>query len=235
MDQSLPTLVTYIDFRKAFDCVQHPILLKRLAQLNLSKGCLEWFENYLANRRQRVLANGVHSTFQQVTQGVPQGSVLGPLFYIIYANNLAKSFEYCQVAQYADDTALYVSSRNFHSSVARMQGDLNILSNWCQDNGILANTDKTKAMLFGGSGIIQDVPDFVLKIEGVILNIVDTYNYLGITPDSQLNFATHIKKVITKVSGKLNQFRRMRCFLNTKCMKTYSYLCLSMETYCILV
>ena len=231
-DQGLPTLVTYIDFRKAFDCVQHSILLRKIAKLNIDRNCLQWLRSYLSDRKQRVLANGTHSTFQKITQGVPQGSVLGPLFYIIYANDLAKSFEYCRVAQYADDTALYVSNIDFRTSVARMQNDLNILSGWCKDNGIMANTDKTKVMLFGGTRIVQNLPNFELKVDNVVLNLVDTYNYLGITLDSQLNFGKHIKKVITKVSGKLNQFRRMRCFLNEKAaLRVYKNMLLPVLEY----
>ena len=152
-DLSRPTLVTFIDFRKAFDCVQHPVLVDKLAGLEIDRGSLDWFRSYLSNRKQKVLANGVYSTSLHITQGVPQGSVLGPLFYISYANDLAKSFKHCKVVQYADDTALYISGVNFGSSVQKMQKDLTVLSKWCNDNGVAANTDKTKIMLFGGSKV----------------------------------------------------------------------------------
>ena len=95
LDIGRPTLATFIDFRKAFDCVQHNILLEKLYKIGLSNDVIDWVRSYLLDRRQRVLANNVYSEYQTITQGVPQGSVLGPLFYILYANDLAELFENC--------------------------------------------------------------------------------------------------------------------------------------------
>ena len=112
LDAKLPTLVTYIDFKKAFDCVQHPILLSKLAHLGLGSTTISWVESYLFNRRQRVFANGTYSSSQLITQGVPQGSVLGPLFYIAYANDLRNYIKNCGMAHYVDDTVLFTASKN---------------------------------------------------------------------------------------------------------------------------
>ena len=97
MDSRLPTLVTYVDFRKAFDCVQHPILLEKLTKLGFGRQITDWVGSYLSDRSQRVFANDVYSPYQKVTQGVPQGSVLGPLFYIMYANDISKVVKKCFV------------------------------------------------------------------------------------------------------------------------------------------
>ena len=102
--RGIPTLATFIDFRKAFDCVQHPILFGKLASLNLDSSVLRRFESYLKDRKQSVLANSVNSSWKNVTHGVPQGSVLGPLFYIIYPNDKAKVVKHCKIALNADDT-----------------------------------------------------------------------------------------------------------------------------------
>ena len=87
-DVGLPTLAAFVDFRKAFDCVQHQILLDKLSELSINERVVKWFRSYLTHRKQRVLANNVYSVAQSITQGVPQGSVLGPPFYILYANDI---------------------------------------------------------------------------------------------------------------------------------------------------
>ena len=216
MDKGQVTLAAFIDFRKAFDCVQHPILLDKLSCTGLGNNALKWFESYLTGRRQRVLANNVHSQYQVVTQGVPQGSVLGPLFYIIYANDINKIIKSCNIALYADDTVLYTASANFDVSTRKIQKDMNALSVWCEQNGIRMNTDKTKLMVFGSPVKISKLPDFEIKIEGSPLTVATHYKYLGITLDRQLNYTKHIQTVISKVSLKLKQFRRMRYFLDVK-------------------
>ena len=103
-DTKNPTLAAFVDFRKAFDCVQHPMLVQKLSRMGLDGRVVDWFRIYLKDRRQQVLANNVRSSFQPITQGVPQGSVLGPLFYILYANDIVSIIKNCRVALYADDT-----------------------------------------------------------------------------------------------------------------------------------
>ena len=216
LDNRLPTVAVFIDFKKAFDCVQHPILLDKLGAMNLDETVTNWIKDYLTHRQQRVLANDTYSSFQNVTQGVPQGSVLGPLFYIIYANDLSKVVKNCEIALYADDTVLYISCKNFETSVRKLQEDIDSLSQWCIRNGIMANTDKTKVMVFGSSNSLTKVPPFEIKFGTTPLQTVTSYTYLGITLDNHLNYNLHINTIIGSVTSKLKQFRRMRGFLSTK-------------------
>ena len=215
-DVRLPTLAVFIDFRKAFDCVQHPLLLKKLKDMNVGDLAVDWVRSYLTDRKQRVLANNVYSPSLTITQGVPQGSVLGPLFYIIYANDLSKIVKNCEIAMYADDTVLYISGYDFCTSVRKLQEDIDAISCWCNVNGIMANTDKTKVMVFGSNNSLAKIPVFEIRFGEDTLQRVTSYNYLGITLDSQLNYNLHVTKVISLVTGKLNQFRRMRKFLTTR-------------------
>ena len=216
MDAKLPTAAVFIDFRKAFDCVQHPVLIQKLRNLGFSNTVLDWVSSYLTNREQRVFANDNYSDFQNITQGVPQGSVLGPLFYIIYANDIAQIVKNCKIAMYADDTVMYTSNRNFDVSVKNLQDDVNSLSKWCETNGIKVNTDKTKVMIFGSKFSLAGISPFEIKIEGVALQTVSSYKYLGLTLDAQLNYNLHMSKLIGSVAGKIKQFQRMRTFLSNK-------------------
>ena len=216
MDARLPTAAVFIDFRKAFDCVQHPMLIDKLKKLGLSPLVIDWVNSYLTNRKQRVYANDTYSDYQNVTQGVPQGSVLGPLFYIVYANDISQVVKKCKLALYADDTVLYTSHRNFDVSVKYLQEDIDSLMAWCENNGIRANTDKTKVMVFGSKCCLLKTPSFEIKFGDVPLQMVSSYKYLGITLDPQLNYNLHINKVIHSISSKLKQFRRMRSFLSAK-------------------
>ena len=216
MDARKPTLAVYIDFRKAFDCVQHNVLLDKLTRLNLHPSVIDWIKSYLSNRKQRVYANDIYSDFRDIKQGVPQGSVLGPLFYIIYANDLSKLFKYCQFALYADDTVLYTANEVFGDSVYQMQQDISSLSTWCNANGIRVNTSKTCVMVFGNQTMTKNLVPFEIMFENTPLQKVSSYNYLGITLDWQLNYNLHVKKLISTVSAKLKQLQRMRSFLNTR-------------------
>ena len=115
-----------------------------------------------------MCANGVYSQPQFITPGVPQGSVLGPLFYIIYATDLVKNIKNCEIALYADDTVLFTASMNVERSVLNLQKDINSLSEWCDRNGIMANTGKTKVMLFGSPTMLGNTPQFDVMLNNVL-------------------------------------------------------------------
>ena len=197
LDSGLPTIAVFIDFKKAFDCVQHSMLLSKLAKLNLCEGVIAWVKSYLTNRKQRVLANETYSNFLEVTQGVPQGSVLGPLFY-------------------TDDTVLYISHPNFKQALDMVQQDMNSLSQWCMLNGIAMNIEKNKTMVFGSSTVLGKLPPTEIRLGSAVITEVTSYKYLGMTLDPCLNYNLHVSKIIGSVTNKLRQFRRMRSFLNTR-------------------
>ena len=112
INRSVVTAAVYI-FSKAFNCVQHSTLLNKLAQLNLDQNFIRWIASYLEGRKQKTLANNIHSTCRPVNQGVPQGSVLGPLLYIIYANDIADRMKNSGCTFYADDTVLSLRKKNY--------------------------------------------------------------------------------------------------------------------------
>ena len=216
INRSVATIAVYIDFSKALNCVQHATLLNKLKHLSLSSNTLRWLENYLENREQRTLVNNVFSTSLPVRQGVPQGSVLGPLLYIIYANDIADRIKNSGYTFYADDTVLYSKKKSLVQAGIELQQDLDSLANWCVDNDIYINTKKTKVMFFGSRARISSTTLPELSIGGTILQRVKSYTYLGLKLDEQLNMETHANSLIQKVSNKIYHLTKVRYFITKK-------------------
>ena len=214
LNRRIPTVALFIDFRKAFDCLQYPTLLEKLNNLSLGQTTINWIGNYLTDRSQTTFANGCLSPPLNTKQGVPQGSILGPLLYILYANDIPDSITESEYAFYADDTVLYTSSKNVDAAIARIQRDLNRLLEWCARNSIHINPQKTKYMIFSSRELGS--AHSPLKLNDVYLEQVRTYHYLGIVLDQHLTFNSHAKHVIGRVSSKIYQLRRLKKFLSNK-------------------
>ena len=144
MNAGSSTVALFIDFKKAFDCLQYPVLMNKAKAHNFSEQVLDWLNSYLNSRSQTVMANGGSSTPMSIKQGVPQGSILGPLLYLIYANDIAGVITKSKFTLYADDTVIYSSSKNLDRAIKNVQHDLNELMDWCKMNGIFINPNKTK-------------------------------------------------------------------------------------------
>ena len=214
LNNQTPTVALFIDFRKAFDCLQYPTLLAKLASLNLSKQTVDWLKDYLTDRRQQTLANGTASALDRITQGVPQGSILGPLLYILYADDISKTLGETKFAFYADDTVLYTSHKNINVAIKRVQEDLNKLEAWCEMNSIFINPNKTKYMIFSTKKV-EDTHD-KLKTSQAQLGKVSSFTYLGVRLDQHLTFDNHAQYIINRVTSKVYQLKKMRRFLSRK-------------------
>ena len=217
INKSALTAAIYIDFRKAFDCVQHKVLIDKLGTLFLDETTISWINNYLTNRTQRTLANNKFSPYRNITQGVPQGSILGPLLYIIYANDISECTKKSGYTFYADDTVIYTTKKNMSVAAKDLQQDLNNLTKWCTTNKIYINPSKTKLMFFGSKQALRnsiDLPTFTIHNTNVAR--AQYYSYLGIKMDEQLSFTQHGNNIISKVSNKLYQLRKIRPFINKK-------------------
>ena len=216
INRSVVTAAVYIDFSKAFNCVQHSTLLNKLTHLNLDQNFVRWIASYLNNRSQRTLANNTYSTSRQINQGVPQGSVLGPLLYIIYANDIADRIKNSGFTFYADDTVLYTQKKNLIQATADLQKDLDSLANWCADNEIYINISKTKTMFFGSRARLNSSELPIFKIGNSTLQRNKTYTYLGIKLDEQLALETHANSLIQRVSNRVYQLTKIRSYVTKK-------------------
>ena len=132
MDNGLITGAVFLDLSKAFDTVDHQILLKKLHCLGLNNNSMEWFKSYLSDREQVTSIGNCLSSSRSVTVGVPQGSILGPLLFTVYVNDLPRSLKYCKIILYADDTLIYYSAKSTQDVPTFLNKDLESASPWLQ-------------------------------------------------------------------------------------------------------
>ena len=151
MDERCITGAVFLDLAKAFDTVDHQRLLLKLYSIGFSNHSVEWFNSYLENRCQVTAVGNVHSSSKSVPVGVPQGSILGPLLFLIYVNDLPSCLRECDLTLYADDTVIYVSAKDAATLEVRLNADLHFNSKWFFDNLLTLNESKCKFVLFGGT------------------------------------------------------------------------------------
>ena len=141
--------VIFLDLKKAFDLVNHIILLKKLEYYNVSNCTLDWFKSYLIERSQQVKVNNVMSNTKCIKTGVPQGSILGPLLFILYINDLPLNIEHSLIDLYADDSTLHCKGNNLLQLTSNLQNDIHVIENWCSQNCMKLNAKKCKSMIIG--------------------------------------------------------------------------------------
>ena len=209
------TLAAFVDLRKAFDIVNTNILLEKLRHAGIGGMVLNWCKNYLSNRFQCTYANGVKSSTLPITCGVPQGSVLGPLFFLVYVNDVKNAVTNCGVKLYADDTVLYQPGLNQEEAQGKLQKSVDSFKQWCDINALTINAPKTKVMVFASRSKAKKCKNISIQIGGVKLKVVPSFKYLGLTLDSTLNYTNHIASVIRLITYKMTLLAKLKKYLNT--------------------
>ena len=216
INQGMTTLAAFIDLRKAFDTVNLAILSNKLELAGVRGNSLTWCINYLSGRKQRTIANGKTSPFLAVTCGVPQGSVLGPLFFLIYVNDMESVLPDCKLKLYADDTVLYQTGENCNIAEAKLQSSMNKFAKWCSSNALTINSKKTKLMAFGSRSKVKKCSRASITLNGDKLKLVPSYKYLGVTLDQTLNYNNHISNTAKVIQHKLALLGKVKKYLNNE-------------------
>ena len=216
IDKDKTTVATFIDFTKAFDTVNHPILLLKLKAMGINLDVILWLTSYLHNRTQVTLANDQLSTQAEVKFGVPQGSILGPLLFLAYINDIDKNL-LCNVSLYADDAVIYSSHKVSDIAVTHLQADIITLLTWTNLNHLTINIKKTKVMYFGTQPALKKVnPVTKVFMGNEELEIVTSFKYLGIILDRELKYDLYITEMKRKVGYRIIQLGRIRKYMNIK-------------------
>ena len=228
------TIAIYIDAMKAFDTVNHQILLKKAEKYGITGKVLDWLGDYLNERYQCTIANNICSEQKLITCGVPQGSVCGPLLFLLYINDIACIMKNCKVSLYADDTVLYVTNEDINVAISDIQEDLNNLAAWCDRNKLTINSKKTKYCIYGSRSVIRKskLKDISLSLNNYILDRVCSYKYLGFILDDHLNFNKHISELCKHITHKLYLISKVRKYITTEaCITIFKTMILALFEY----
>ncbi|CAH1256204.1 ACSS3 [Branchiostoma lanceolatum] len=232
MNEGELTGAVFIDLSKAFDTLDHTILLQKMSRYGIQGPALDWFKSYLTGRKHCTSINGATSEFHQVKYGVPQGSILGPLLFIIYVNDMPECLQSCDISMYADDTVIYYSNKDFTNIENVLQNDLQRLSQWFAANSLSMNGGKCKSMLIGTNRRLASCNIPNLAVNGVNLKTCDKYTYLGVVIDRQLKWKDQAKAVLGKLRRSLFMMKHLNPFISTSALCTlYNAIFLPHITY----
>ena len=228
LDQGKIPLAIFLDLSKAFDTIDHSILINKLKYYGIKGTALNWFKSYLNNRTQYVQFKEAISDKSIIQTGVPQGSILGPLLFIIYMNDIAGVSKNFHFTLYADDTSLleplcsFTLNKNLESNVLSeaINIELKLITDWLSLNKLSLNAKKTKMMIFHHRQ--KNISHIKLKllINNTPIKCVDEFNFLGVMLDKHMTWNSHVHKVCGKISRVAGTLNRLKRFLPKEILKT---------------
>ena len=228
MDQGDIPISIFLDLSKAFDTLDHSILLNKLEYYGVKGNASRWFSSYLTGRYQYVDMGGVRSEISYIKTGVPQGSILGPLLFILYVNDMHTISEKFTFITYADDTTLTcplvsLSFDQEHTidSISRgIDNEMKKVTNWLAVNKLSLNVSKTKYMLFHFSQrTLRDCDIPKIRINEIDIERVDEFDFLGLTINENMTWNSHIRKISNKISRVVGIMNRLKHVLPQSALK----------------
>ena len=224
--------IVLMDLSKAYDCLPHDLLIAKLAAYGFGTGSLGLLHSYLSNRKQRVKIGSTFSDWHYISSGVPQGSILGPLLFNIYINDLLLCIEKSGICNFADDNTLYASGENIGDVATCLEVDIENVLKWFDSNRMVANPEKFQVMFLG----LPKTANICNEIDDLVLVPKDNVKLLGITIDSELKFTDHVKSLCAKTSRKVTAFSRVAKLLDfRKARLLYNAFIVSSLSYCPLI
>ena len=208
-------IAIFLDSSKAFDTVSIEILLQKLDYIGVRGVAYRWLQSYLTFRTQYVQINDVNSELGSISIGVPQGSILGPLLFLIYINDMKRSCNLFECIQYADDTTLFLRDDDLKTLYQIVNRQLKRVDYWLKLNKLSLNVEKTHYMVF--TKCLSDLPQVVIR-DVPLTRVYDT-RFLGINIDDKLNFNSHVNKLCKRLSAAIGAIKCVRYFMPNAVIK----------------
>lgn len=241
MDKTQATILTLFDFSRAFDCVYHPLLYIKLRIAGFSDGCVDWVMSYLSDRQQCVKIGDESSAWMPVTRGVPQGSVLGPLLFLLYINDITDHISHSRFHLYADDLQIYshFSVCDMETTVQQMNSDIDSIIQWTNKNGLKLNVNKTHAIVVGYPRLLTKINFLTaprLRVDGSAIEYCDKVKNLGVYLNKHLGWTDQVNATCSRVFAAVHSIKRFVGYLplNVRVMLVKT-LVLSHFNYCDVV
>ena len=202
-----------MDVAKAFNCIDHEILFIKMERAGFGQTVIQWFRSYLT-RSQRVNMDSKLSDVIPVRKGIAQGTVLGPILFIFYINNIFNSIKFVKMSLFADDCVMYLSGNNWNDIQRKMQLDFDAILEWTFRNSLRLNPSKSKAIIFGSRNKIANITfktPFTMGRRQI--GFVNNHTYLGIKLDSIMSLGALTKDIRKKITNKIFMLRKIRKYL----------------------